>query len=186
MNVHIVGDSHGLQIVVPGVTVHNLGPHLAHTLRRHKHEFMDVMAVDPEGFYWISAGEVDCRVHIFPRLVNFGGKVSLAVEAQMQPFLELVFEFSQAYHVGVLCVPPAGPLLTRYGIKYYGTHEDRLAISEEWNRQLCSKMRVSVLQMWPEGTRFPHDEYEDDIHVNVPEASAAFVLAGGSWFWRAG
>lgn len=93
-----------------------------------------------DNFIIISAGEVDCRIHIYLKYNQLLGSISELIDSTIRSymrFLELIKETHIPY--AVLGIPPCGYQDdNRYGFPVYADRKERISIYREFNSRMKS------------------------------------------------
>jgi hypothetical protein len=100
-----------------------------------------------------SAGEIDCRIHIYYQHMKSGRSIDELIEGTIDNyvvFLRLMYE--RRVNFCVLGIPPAGRQEeNRFGYPYYASREQRIPIFEQFNRKLrerCGKEGFRYIDLY--------------------------------------
>lgn len=185
--VHVIGDSHtGIFFKRKPFIVHWLGPATAHNLkspssttRSHKKvtRILNHLVVQGD-MVLLLFGEVDCRIHIYDRYVQSGGKLSLeeVIDKTVFRYGEVLDEADRmGIDFYVSSIPPGGKEGNVFGVPNYPPPDMRCVINRVFNERLsdyCEKHGYSFIDVYSvvvddEGFIRPEYSYRDGTHLNT-------------------
>lgn len=159
MTLHIVGDSHslcfdGAKDVVP----HWLGALTAFNLWKKNKLLTDLIKSIPAyDTVWFCFGEIDCRVHIYPKSIEYGINTYFLLEESAAVYHHYVDELASRANRDITCmfVPPQGDEPNTFNIELYPTRETRQDLTNKFNQELMYKAWSFVdiwkgsIELWP-------------------------------------
>jgi hypothetical protein len=195
--IHVIGDSH----VTPfefqnGFIAHHIGQATAHNLIKENNTSNSreillkvVSNINPKrDALLLVFGEIDARIHIHNQHMKTGKTIDELINATVSNYGKAILELSsKGFRVAVLGIPPAGSQENIYKYPFYGSREERKAISIAFNRALgawCASIRVPFIDVQKTASGsdgFLSGEFaRDEIHLNsriVPYVRSSLIKA---------
>ena len=198
--IYIVGDSHvsvfsGLDVLLPkwptvsrsllpDLQPIHLGPITAHNWnsessssggRKLFSEFVSTLA-DQDSHILLSAGEIDCRAHLFKKAAEDQRPVSDGVNATIRRYMEFLKRVQgEGFRISVLS-PPATAFLSKQNPAYpfYGFERERNAVTRLFTEALeaaCAKNGIPFLNQFSisvgPGNLTRRAFYWDGVHLGT-------------------
>ncbi len=176
--IHVIGDSHSMELSqVPGTLIHWLGPITMHRVGRDGLGCVNLQTLGvQEGEVAIFAfGEIDVRCHIGKQRDEYRRNLNEIIETLATNYIQTILA-NRALYQKLLCViysitPPREGYRCPY-FPYYGTIQDRVAITRKLNARLaslCSLVGIEFLDVYKDyatskGTLKPED-CDANVHI---------------------
>jgi hypothetical protein len=164
--IHVFGDSHSLEFFqIPHCVIHHLGPITMHRVGRDGLSFLYLpnLGVLEGEVAVFSFGEIDARCHIGRQRDLFNRSQDEVIETLAYNYLYTLVLNRMLYRKLTLIVYSVTPPTDCHynpAYPFYGSVEDRVAITKQLNRrlkQLCRKVGIEFLDVYadyanPDGT----------------------------------
>ena len=119
----------------------------------------------------VSAGEIDCRIHMFNAHKKHGKPLLDVVKDTIDMFIKFLKSLDRK-NLAVLGIPPAGDQGNSYNAEFYPTPEEQAGVYKmfhEETKKRCELEHVKYVDMYSETVENGHmkKEYKgDDVHLN--------------------
>jgi hypothetical protein len=163
--IHVIGDSHALTFGGANhVTRHWLGPVTAAQLfTKHKAIMEEVAQTEPDEWLWFIVGEIDCRIHIYPKSLEYGLPIGYLIENTVSRYTSYIDYLQSTLFnpVSILAIIPQGDCANTWEVENYAPREIRQEVSTKYNQELqkvCSNRGIKFINLWPE--EIPLEQYD--------------------------
>jgi hypothetical protein len=195
--IHVIGDSHVKPFEFQGSFVaHHIGQATAYNLIKENNTsnsreiFLRVVSGinAKRDVLLLVFGEIDARIHIYNQHMKTGKTIDELINATVSNYGKAILGLtSKGFKVAVLGIPPAGSQENIYKYPFYGSREERKAISIAFNNALgrwCASNSIPFIDVQKAASGkdgFLSQEFaRDKIHLNsriVPYVRASLNMA---------
>jgi lysophospholipase L1-like esterase len=183
--IHVIGDSHvSIFHGFLGYTTHWIGGITAHNLKQKNNSsnsnqqlFKIIGELDSSDELMISAGEIDCRIHIYYQFKKNNEKYSISelISTTINNYIEVLNKINETgISFYVLGIPPPGTETNIYGYPYYAPIDISVLIYRIFNTKMqdeCIKYNYRYLDIYSKtvgSDGFMMSEFNlDGVHLNT-------------------
>lgn len=180
---YVIGDSHSnLYLNYKNFLVYHLGPATANSLHKNKSKTNSnkkikkiIQKINRKDWIILIFGEIDCRIHIYPRSVKNKEKIEKTILTTIKNYGKIIKQIKKKHGKKlIICgVPPTSTQKNIYKIENYPNLKIRCKITKNFNinlKKFCYKNKINFLDIY---TKFKNDSgcinkkyTTDSVHLN--------------------